>query len=81
MAWIYLKESDAEAVGLFATGCWLEMQDLIDGAIESILRQMGPETISFLISFGHSELLRSVRRPHTRVSQSHVKSKWMGDAT
>lgn len=43
------KESDAEAVGLFATGCWLEMQDLIDSAIESILRQMAPETLAYLI--------------------------------
>lgn len=40
---------DAEAVGLFATGCWLEMQDLIDSAIESILRQMAPETLAPLI--------------------------------
>lgn len=43
------KDTDAEAVGLFATGCWLEMQDLIDSAIESILRQMAPETLAFLI--------------------------------
>ncbi|KAF2848648.1 hypothetical protein T440DRAFT_469992 [Plenodomus tracheiphilus IPT5] len=43
------KESDAEAIGLFATGCWLEMQELIDAAIESILRQMAPETLAFLI--------------------------------
>lgn len=43
------QESDAEAVGLFATGCWLEMQDLIDSAIESILRQMAPDTLAFLI--------------------------------
>ncbi|KAI2477437.1 BTB domain containing protein [Pyrenophora tritici-repentis] len=43
------KESDAEAIGLFATGCWLEMQDLIDSAIESILRQMAPETLAYLI--------------------------------
>jgi hypothetical protein len=43
------KESDAEAIGLFATGCWLEMQDLIDAAIESILRQMAPETLAYLI--------------------------------
>lgn len=43
------KEIDAEAVGLFATGCWLEMQDLIDSAIESILRQMVPETLAPLI--------------------------------
>ncbi|KAH3913885.1 hypothetical protein HBH56_095580 [Parastagonospora nodorum] len=43
------QEADAEAVGLFATGCWLEMQDLIDSAIESILRQMAPDTLAFLI--------------------------------
>lgn len=43
------KELDAEAIGLFATGCWLEMQDLIDSAIESILRQMAPETLAYLI--------------------------------
>lgn len=43
------KEIDADAVGLFATGCWLEMQDLIDLAIESILRQMAPETLAPLI--------------------------------
>ncbi|RMZ68697.1 BTB POZ domain-containing [Pyrenophora seminiperda CCB06] len=43
------KEMDAEAIGLFATGCWLEMQDLIDSAIESILRQMAPETLAYLI--------------------------------
>lgn len=43
------KEIDAEAIGLFATGCWLEMQDLIDSAIESILRQMSPENLAPLI--------------------------------
>lgn len=43
------KEIDAEAIGLFATGCWLEMQGLIDSAIESILRQMAPETLAPLI--------------------------------
>jgi len=43
------QELDVEAIGLFATGCWLEMQDLIDSAIESILRQMAPDTLAFLI--------------------------------
>lgn len=43
------RECDAEAVGLFATGCWLEMQDLIDSSIESILRQMTPEQLAPLI--------------------------------
>ncbi|QDS72432.1 hypothetical protein FKW77_009221 [Venturia effusa] len=42
-------EEDAEAVGLFATACWLEMQDLVDVAIESILRQMTPESLSPII--------------------------------
>lgn len=44
-----LHEEDRHAVGLFATGCWLEMQDLIDSSIESMLRQMTPETLSPLI--------------------------------
>ncbi|KAF2472536.1 uncharacterized protein BDR25DRAFT_220715 [Lindgomyces ingoldianus] len=43
------KEGDTEAIGLFATGCWLEMQDMIDASIESILRQMSLETLSPLI--------------------------------
>jgi hypothetical protein len=43
------KECDVEAIGLFATGCWLEMQDLIDASIESILRQMTPELLGPLI--------------------------------
>lgn len=43
------KECDVEAIGLFATGCWLEMQDLIDSSIESILRQMSPATLAQLI--------------------------------
>lgn len=42
-------EEDGEAVGLFATACWLEMQDLVDVAIESILRQMTPENLSPII--------------------------------
>lgn len=43
------QEEDAEAIGLFATGCWLEMQDLVDSSIDAILRQMSPETLSPLI--------------------------------
>ncbi|KAF2434230.1 hypothetical protein EJ08DRAFT_582635 [Tothia fuscella] len=42
-------EEDEEAVGLFATGCWLEMHDVMDSAIESILRQMSPETLTPII--------------------------------
>lgn len=33
-------EEDAEAGGLFATGCWLEMQDLVDASVDSLLRRM-----------------------------------------
>ena len=43
------QEEDIEAIGLFATGCWLEMQDLVDAAIESILRQMAPENLHILV--------------------------------
>ncbi|RMY42626.1 hypothetical protein D0865_11827 [Hortaea werneckii] len=42
-------EEEPEAIGLLAVGCWLEMKDLIDSAIESILWQMSPETLSPLI--------------------------------
>ena len=42
-------EEDKEAVGLFATGCWLEMADLIDSSVTSILRQMTPGKIAPLI--------------------------------
>ncbi|GIZ39074.1 hypothetical protein CKM354_000246600 [Cercospora kikuchii] len=44
-----VAEEDQDPVGLFATGCWLEMQDLVDSAIESMLRQMTNETLSPLI--------------------------------
>lgn len=42
-------EEDKEAVGLFATGCWLEMADLIDSSVTSILRQMSPIKLASLI--------------------------------
>lgn len=44
-----LADEDENPVGLFATGCWLEMQDLIESSVESMLRQMTPETLSPLI--------------------------------
>lgn len=43
------KECDTEALGLFATACWLEIQDLVDASIESILRQMSPDKLGNLI--------------------------------
>ncbi|KAK3714056.1 hypothetical protein LTR37_008085 [Vermiconidia calcicola] len=43
------REESRDAVGLFATGCWLEMQDLIQSSIDSMLRQMAPPTLAPLI--------------------------------
>ena len=45
----YAPEEDKEAIGLFATGCWLEMADLIDSSVVSLLRQMCPAKLSSLI--------------------------------
>jgi hypothetical protein len=45
-----IAEEDAHAVGLFATGCWLEMVDVMDLSVESMLRQMSPETLAPLIN-------------------------------
>lgn len=42
------KEEDEEAIGLFATGSWLEMADLIDSSVESLLRQMTPRKLASL---------------------------------
>ncbi|KAF1350016.1 hypothetical protein BDV97DRAFT_377164 [Delphinella strobiligena] len=42
-------EEEAEAVALFCTGAWLEMPDLVDSSIESIMRQMTPENLAPLI--------------------------------
>ncbi|KAF2453755.1 hypothetical protein BDY21DRAFT_354974 [Lineolata rhizophorae] len=42
-------EEEGQAIGLFATACWLEMQDLIDSSIDAILRQMRPPKLSRLI--------------------------------
>lgn len=43
------SEEDKEAIGLFATGCWLEMPDLIESSVTSILRQMSPAKLASLI--------------------------------
>lgn len=42
-------EEDGEAIGLFATGCWLEMADLIDTSVNAILRQMRPSKLGMFI--------------------------------
>ncbi|KAE7996956.1 hypothetical protein FH972_001632 [Carpinus fangiana] len=38
-------EEEAEAPGLFATGCWLEMQDLVDASATAIMRLMNTRAI------------------------------------
>ncbi|EXJ89540.1 hypothetical protein A1O3_02607 [Capronia epimyces CBS 606.96] len=42
-------QEEEEAVGLFATGCWLDMPDLVDFCVEAILRQMQPATLHSFI--------------------------------
>jgi len=42
-------EEDGEAIGLFATGCWLEMMDLIETSVNAILRQMKPSTLGTFV--------------------------------
>lgn len=42
-------EEDREAIGLFAVGCWLEMADLIDSSVTSLLRSMAPAKLASLI--------------------------------
>ena len=43
-------EEEQEALNLFATGCWLDMMDLVDSSVESLLRQMHPSKLDQLIS-------------------------------
>ena len=42
-------EEDEEAIDLFATGCWLEMQDLISDSMAAIMRKMGPSNLAPVI--------------------------------
>ena len=42
-------EEDQEPFGLFATGCWLEMPDVIDSSVESVLRQMTNDRLGPLV--------------------------------
>lgn len=43
-------EEEQEALSLFATGCWLDMSDLVDSSVESLLRQMHPSKLAEFIS-------------------------------
>ena len=45
------EEEDKEAMGLFATACWLDMADVIESSIMSLLRQMCPAKLAPMIRF------------------------------
>lgn len=45
------EEEDKEPIALLATGCWLEMADLIEASINAILRQMTPVKLATYIKF------------------------------
>ena len=49
-----VEEEDKESTALLATGCWLEMADLIEASISAILRQMTPSRLSDYIKFATS---------------------------
>ena len=42
-------QEEHEALGLFATSCWLDIPDLVDSSVDSILRQMHPSKLDILI--------------------------------
>jgi hypothetical protein len=42
-------QEDQEAIGLFATACWLDMVDLVDSSVDALLRQMHPSKLHTLI--------------------------------
>ena len=42
-------EEENESVGLFATGCWLDMTDLVESSVDALLRQMHPSKLDVLI--------------------------------
>lgn len=42
-------QEEHEALGLFATACWLDMPELMDSSVDSILRQMHPSKLDVLI--------------------------------
>ena len=45
----FAEQEEDECIGLFATACWLDMPELVDSCVDSILRQMQPGTLHSLI--------------------------------
>lgn len=44
-----VEEEEKEAAGLLATGCWLEMTDLVESSVQLLMRNMKPSNLSSLI--------------------------------
>lgn len=44
-----VQEEEVEAIGLFATGCWLEMQDVINASVDVLLRITSYRTVSTIV--------------------------------
>ncbi|KAJ9607237.1 hypothetical protein H2200_008309 [Cladophialophora chaetospira] len=42
-------QEEEEAAGVFATACWLDMPELVDSCVDTILRQMEPANLYSLI--------------------------------
>ncbi|ERF74946.1 hypothetical protein EPUS_05154 [Endocarpon pusillum Z07020] len=42
-------DEEQEAVGLFATSCWLDMSNMVDSSVDILLRQMQPSKLDSLI--------------------------------
>lgn len=42
-------QEEQEAIGLFATACWLNIPDLVESCVDAILRQMQPSTLHHYI--------------------------------
>lgn len=42
-------DEEQEAIGLFATSCWLDMTNMVDSSVDILLRQMQPSKLDILI--------------------------------
>lgn len=42
-------DEEREAIGLFATSCWLDMSNIVDSSVDILLRQMQPSKLDSLI--------------------------------
>jgi hypothetical protein len=42
-------DEEQEAIGLFATSCWLDMSNIADSSVDTLLRQMQPSKLDSLI--------------------------------